>query len=63
MAGISDKALPVVPNNYLFNGKELQQNKFSDGTSLDDYDLAYRQAGMDLVDMTLSLEGLLNKTR
>jgi hypothetical protein len=23
MAGISDKALPVVPNNYLYNGKEF----------------------------------------
>jgi RHS repeat-associated protein len=42
MAGISDKALPVVPNNYLYNGKELQQNEFNDGTSLDDYDYGFR---------------------
>lgn len=42
MAGISDEALPVVPNNYLYNGKELQQNEFSDGTSLEDYDYGFR---------------------
>jgi RHS repeat-associated protein len=42
MAGISDQALPVVPNNYLYNGKELQQNEFSDGTGLEDYDYGFR---------------------
>ncbi|MGH2613061.1 MAG: hypothetical protein ACRDFB_08465 [Rhabdochlamydiaceae bacterium] len=43
MAGISDQALPVVPNNYLYNGKELQQNEFSDGTGLEDYDYGFRR--------------------
>ncbi|TAN16696.1 MAG: RHS repeat-associated core domain-containing protein [Chitinophagaceae bacterium] len=42
MAGISDQALPVVPNNYLYNGKELQQNEFSDGTGLEEYDYGFR---------------------
>ncbi|TAN19018.1 MAG: RHS repeat-associated core domain-containing protein [Chitinophagaceae bacterium] len=42
MAGISDQALPVVPNNYLYNGKELQQGEFSDGTGLEDYDYGFR---------------------
>ena len=42
MAGISDKALPNIPNNYLYNGKELQQNEFNDGTSLEDYDYGFR---------------------
>jgi RHS repeat-associated protein len=42
MASISDQALPVVPNNYLYNGKELQQNEFGDGTGLEGYDYGFR---------------------
>ncbi|TAN19017.1 MAG: RHS repeat-associated core domain-containing protein [Chitinophagaceae bacterium] len=42
MAGISDEALPEVPNNYLYNGKELQQNELSDGSSVGWYDYGFR---------------------
>jgi RHS repeat-associated protein len=43
MAGISDQALPVVPNNYLYNGKEFNDQEFSDGTGLDWYSYGMRE--------------------
>ncbi|TAM94743.1 MAG: hypothetical protein EPN39_16745 [Chitinophagaceae bacterium] len=43
MAGISDEALPVVPNNYLYNGKEFNDQEFSDGTGLDWYSYGMRE--------------------
>lgn len=48
MVGISSKALGLVENRSKFNGKEIQNNEFYDGSGLEMYDFKYRLYDMQL---------------